>query len=131
MKATFAALLFSGHALKVQEHPIANVISMLEGLISDVEAEGKNEALSFQKFEYWCKNSKKTLTKAIAEEKDTIDSLTSKIDAKTKEAKGLEEEIAKLETEIGELQTRGKQADSARDKENALYEETSSDIKDT
>jgi len=129
MKATFAALLLSGHvnALKVQEHPIANVISMLEGLISDVEAEGKTEALAFQKFEYWCKNSKKTLSKAIVEEKETIDSLGSKIEAKTKAAKALGDQIAGLETQIGKLQTRGKESENGRNRDNGLYEEAHSD----
>jgi len=129
MKATFAALLLSGHvnALKVQEHPIANVISMLEGLLSDVEAEGKTEALAFQKFEYWCKNSKKTLGKAIVEEKEKIDSLESKIEAKTKAATALEEQIAGLETQLGKLETRGKESENARNRDNGLYEEAHSD----
>lgn len=129
MKATFAALLLSGHvnALKVQEHPIANVIGMLEGLLSDVEAEGKTEALAFQKFEYWCKNSKKTLNKAIVEEKETIDSLESKIEAKTKAATALEEQIAGLEEQLGKLETRGKEAEAGRNRDNGLYEEAHTD----
>jgi len=129
MKATFAALLLSGHvnALKVQEHPIANVIGMLEGLLSDVEAEGKTEALAFQKFEYWCKNSKKTLSKAIVEEKEKIDSLGSKIEAKTKAAAALEEQIAGLESQLGKQETRGKEAEAARNRDNGLYEEAHTD----
>jgi len=133
MKATFAALLLSGqvNAVKVQEHPIAKVVSMLEGLVSEVEAEGKSEALSFQKFTYWCKNSAKTLNKAIVEEKEKIDSLESKIDAKTKAAKALEDQIAGLETQIGKLQTRGKEAENARNNDNGLYEEAHADTAST
>jgi len=133
MKATFAALLLSGHvnALKVQEHPIANVIGMLEGLLSDVEAEGKTEALAFQKFEYWCKNGKKTLNKAIVEEKEKIDSLGSKIDAKTKAATALEEQIAQLEEQLGKMETRGKAAQAGRNRDNGLYEEAHSDRSST
>jgi len=127
MKATFAALLLNAHAVKVREHPIASVISMLEGLASNVEAEGKSEALSFQKFQYWCKNSGKTLSKAITEEKETIDSLESKIDAKTKAAAALEEQISKLEAQIGKLQVRGKESETARNSDNALYEESHTD----
>jgi DNA repair exonuclease SbcCD ATPase subunit len=127
MKATSAALLLSAHAVKVQQHPIGNVISMLEGLVEEVEAEGKTEALAFQKFEYWCKNSVKTLNKAIVEEKESIDSLESKIDAKTKAAAALEEQIAKLEKQIGKLEVRGKEAENARDRDNGLYEESHTD----
>jgi len=114
-------------AVKVQEHPIGNVISMLEGLLSDVEAEGKSEALSFQKFQYWCKNSAKTLKKAIVEEKESIDSLGSKIEAKIKAAAALEGQISKLEGQIGKLQTRGKEAENARNRDNGLYEESHTD----
>jgi len=127
MKATFASLLLGGHALKVQEHPIANVIGMLEGLVSDVEAEGKSEALAFQKFEYWCKGSTKTLSKAIVEEKEKIDSLGSKIEAKTKAVTALEEQISGLETQIGKLETRGGESDEARTRDNGLYEEAHTD----
>merc|ERR1719390_621138 len=66
---------------------------MLEGLASKAEAEGKAEAVSFSKYQYWCKNSVKELSAAIADEKETIDSLESKIEAKTKEAATLEKTI--------------------------------------
>jgi chromosome segregation ATPase len=127
----FAALLTSINAGKSGEHPIEKIINLLKGLEEQAIAEGKSEALSFQKFEYWCKNSKKTLTKAIAEEKDNIDSLESKIAAKTEESKNLGEQIAKLEEELGELATSAEKALSASDKANALYEEVSSDLEST
>jgi len=127
----FAALLASGEAGKSGEHPIEKIINLLKGLESQAVEEGKSEALSFQKFEYWCKNSKKTLTKAIAEEKDNIDSLESKIAAKTEESKGLGENIAKLEAELGKMSTSAKEALSASDKANTLYEQVSSDLEST
>jgi predicted nucleic acid-binding Zn-ribbon protein len=127
----FAALLTSGSAGKSGEHPIEKIINLLKGLEEQAIAEGKSEALSFQKFEYWCKNSKKTLNKAIAEEKDNIDSLESKIAAKTEESKNLGEQIAKLEEELGELSTSAKEALAASDKANALYEQVSADLQST
>jgi len=127
----FAALLASGEAGKSGEHPIEKIINLLKGLESQAVEEGKSEALSFQKFEYWCKNSKKTLTKAIAEEKDNIDSLESKIAAKTEESKGLGENIAKLEAELAKMSTSAEEALNASDKANALYEQVSSDLQST
>jgi len=127
----FAALLTSGSAGKSGEHPIEKIINLLKGLEEQAIAEGKSEALSFQKFEYWCKNSKKTLNKAIAEEKDNIDSLESKIAAKTEESKNLGEQIAKLEEELGEMATSAKEALEASDKANALYEKVSADLQST
>merc|ERR1740130_1745957 len=84
-----------------------------------------------QKFEYWCKNSKKTLTNAISEEKDNIDSLESKIAAKTEESKGLGEQISKLEKELSKMSVSAKEALSASDDANSLYEQVSSDLQST
>lgn len=71
------------------------------------------------------------MNKAIVEEKEKIDSLESKIDAKTKAAKALEDQIAGLETQIGKFQTRGKEAENARNNDNGLYEEAHADTAST
>merc|ERR1719160_1830702 len=105
MKLTLIFALLVGTSVassnSVQEHPIGKVVTMLEGLAAKSEADGKAEAVSFSKYQYWCKNSVKELSAAIADEKETIDSLESKIEAKTKEAATLEEEIAGLTKQIG------------------------------
>merc|ERR1719440_313204 len=111
-----------GASVTVQEHPIAKVITMLEELASKAESEGKAEAVSFSKYQYWCKNSVKELSKAITEEKEKIDQLESTIEAKTKEKATLEEEIAVLEKQIAKMQAAAKEADEARDKGAELYE---------
>merc|ERR1719390_463431 len=94
---------------------------MLEGLATKAESEGKEEAVSMSKYQYWCKNSAKKLNKAITEEKELIDQLENKIEAKTKESATLEEEIAKLEEQIAKAQAAGKKADEQRDKEEKLH----------
>jgi len=128
----FATLLASGRAGKSRdEHPIEKIINLLKGLEEQAIAEGKSEALSFQKFDYWCKDSTKTLNKAIAEEKNNIDSLESKIAAKTEESKNLGQQIGKLEKELGELAISAKEALSASDDANSLYEQISSDLQST
>merc|ERR1719238_2615809 len=103
---------------------------MLEGLASQAESEGKAEAVSFSKYQYWCKNSVKELNAAIAEEKSTIDSLADKIDAKMKEKATLEEEIAALDDQLAKMQAAGKKADEAREKGAKLYEKNKKDLKD-
>merc|ERR1719174_878397 len=119
-----------GATVTVQEHPIAKVITMLEDLATKAEAEGKEEAVSFSKYQYWCKNSAKELSKAIAEEKETIDSLANKIDAKTKEAATLEEEIAALDDQLAKMEAAGKKADEQRKAAKKLYEKNKKDLKD-
>jgi len=104
---------------------------MLKDLATKAEEEGKTEALAFQKFEYWCKNSKKELTKAIAEENDNIDSLSSKIEAKTKESAALKKQIDGLTDQLGKLAATAKKAKDQRDDENALYEKARDDTQST
>jgi peptidoglycan hydrolase CwlO-like protein len=104
---------------------------MLKDLATKAEEEGKEEALAFQKFEYWCKNSEKTLNKAIAEEKDNIDALTSKIEAKTKESKALKKQIDGLTDQLGKLAASAKKAKDQRDDENGLYTKARDDTQST
>jgi DNA repair exonuclease SbcCD ATPase subunit len=125
----WVAALLCGTAAASQEHPIEKIIALLNGLATKAENEGKEEAVAYTKFEYWCKNSIKTLKKAIAEENDTIDALNSKIDAKTKEKEALEKQITKLEEELGKLDLAAGKALSQRTKTNALYQESNSDLK--
>merc|ERR1719316_233727 len=80
-------------------HPIEKVIGLLQDLSSKVEEEAKAEAISYTKFEYWCKTSEKTLSAAIAEEQDTISALESTIEGKQKSAVSLEEQIEELDAQ--------------------------------
>jgi len=128
MKSVSAAILCGTCAVA---HPIEDVIGMLKDLATKAEEEGKEEALAFQKFEYWCKNSVKELTKAIAEENDNIDALSSKIEAKTKESKALKKQIDGLTDQLGKLEASAKKAKDQRDDENALYEKARDDTQST
>jgi DNA repair exonuclease SbcCD ATPase subunit len=115
----------------LSSHPIENVITLLEGLSAKTEAEGKSEALTFEKFEYWCHNSKKTLNNAIAEEKTTIDELKSKISADEEDEESLKDQIKKLQAELAALDSAGIKAKDVREEGASLYAEANSDYKDT
>jgi len=127
----WVAALLCGTAAASGKHPIEDVIEMLGGLATKAESEGKDEAVAYTKFEYWCKNSKKTLKAAIAEENDTIDSLSNKIDAKKTEKVALEKQIKKLEEELGKMDLSAAKAKKQRKKANDLYKEASSDLSKT
>jgi chromosome segregation ATPase len=128
MKSVSAAIFCGTCAVA---HPIEDVIGMLKDLATKAEEEGKEEALAFQKFEYWCKNSVKELNKAIAEENDNIDALGSKIEAKTKESASLKKQIDGLTDQLGKLAATAKKAKDQRDDENSLYEKARDDTRST
>lgn len=127
----WVAAFLCGTATASQEHPIESIIALLNGLATKSENEGKDEAVAYTKFEYWCKNSVKTLKKAIQEENDAIDSLSSKIDAKTKEKEALEGQIKKLEEELGKLDLSATKAQNLRKETNDLYVESRNDLQAT
>merc|ERR1719160_2351674 len=136
MKAALLAALVCLHAARAAgdaegEHPMAKIISMLKELQVKAREEGEAEAVLFQKFEYWCKNSKKELSGAIKEEKAKIEVLEDEIESKTKLKEQLEKEIAQLEKELEESEAAGAKADKIREDEKAEYEEAESDFKDT
>merc|ERR1719316_199714 len=112
-------------------HPIEKVIGLLKDLSSKVEEEAKAEAISYTKYEYWCKTSEKTLSAAIAAEQEMISALESKIEGKQKEAVSLEEQIAELEAEIAKHQAAQKKADDIRKAGAELYAKTSADLEAT
>jgi len=112
-------------------HPIEKVINMLEGLITEVDEEGKTEALTYEKFEHWCKNSDKTLSEAIKKGKETVDELSSKIDGLRETEKVLTEEIAQLGKEIEKIDTESEAAKKIRESEAGFYDETDVDLAST
>jgi len=105
-------------------HPIEKVVKMLQGLMAKTEAEAKGEEVSYTKFEYWCRNSKKTLDSAIADSEENIKKLTAGIDSRLEEEALLDDQIADLDEEIKEQETAGKEADKVRKETADLYKTT-------
>jgi hypothetical protein len=112
-------------------HPVEKVIVMLQDLSKTAEAEGKAEALLYEKFDYWCRNSIKALTKAIEEETAKIETLEDKIAAGEAQEKKLKDEIKELEVVLADLEARGLKIDEDRKNGLATYEQTKSDLEAT
>mmetsp|Transcript_4055 Transcript_4055/g.11005 ORF Transcript_4055/g.11005 Transcript_4055/m.11005 type:complete len:711 (-) Transcript_4055:89-2221(-) len=114
-----------------RNHPVVKVIALIEDLKAKAISEGKTEALGYEKFQYWCRNSQKTLSKAVAEEEETISSLTDEIAAKDKEAESLTEDISDLAKQLSEMDASAAAAKAARGEGNALYVKVSADLQGT
>jgi len=113
------------------EHPIEKVIGMLKDLSRQAESEGKEEAITYEKFEHWCRNSKKTLEAAIAEEKEEIETLETKISSKKEAEALLAEQIKDLEDELAKIELAAGEAKASREKANKLYEATEEELTST
>merc|ERR1719478_1259843 len=121
----------AGTELQLDTHPIEKVIGMLKELSAKAVAEGKEEEHAFGKFSFWCKTSVATVSKAIENEKEKIESLEATIEAKTKEIHTLEGQIEALEEEIANIETSLAKLDKDRDEEHDVYKKASKDLKDT
>lgn len=93
--------------------------------------EGKDEAVAYQKFEYWCSTSIATLKDTIADEKETIEQLTDKLAGLAKEKATLEEDISTLEEQLKDLAASAKSAEELRKKEADLYGKVNKDVEET
>jgi hypothetical protein len=113
------------------EHPVGKVIDLLKDLQAKVKEEGQSEELTFATFQRWCVNSVKTLDSAIAGEKQTIEVLESKVDAKTKQVEVLTDEISVLGEEILKMEAAGEKADEERKEGEEIYKKTEEDVKST
>merc|ERR1719217_901332 len=117
--------------LKTREHPIEKVIGMLEDLKVKAREEGEAEAVSYQKFEYWCKNSMKELNTAIEKEKALIENLEDEIEGKTKLIEKLTVEIEALAKQLADSEAAGAKAKKIREEENEKYTEADADYDST
>jgi chromosome segregation protein len=114
-----------------KDHPIAKVIKLIEGLKAKAIAQGKEEQVSYTKFEYWCSTTTDELKDAIADEKEKIEELEDKIAGLTKKKETLEKEIETLEDQIGELEASAKKAKEDRAAEAKLYDKADKDLEST
>jgi DNA repair exonuclease SbcCD ATPase subunit len=114
-----------------KDHPIVKVINLLEGLKEKSIGEGKEEAVSFTKFQYWCSTSIDTLKDAIADEKEKINELEDQLAGLNKEKESLEGEIAELEEQIADLEASAKAAKENRAGEAKLYDKANADLEST
>merc|ERR1719235_1124501 len=103
------------------DHPVAEVISLLEKLEVETKEEGKAEAAFFQKLQYWCKRSTRRLTRAMKKEKKKISDLAPKIEGLAAEIVTLGQDIAGLEAQLEVLDQQRQRAQAMRGDEHTLY----------
>jgi DNA repair exonuclease SbcCD ATPase subunit len=120
-----------GSSVVGKDHPIVKVIDLLKELKEKSITEGKEEAVAYQKFEYWCSTSIATLKDTIADEEELIDELKDKLAGLEKDKAALEEDISTLEDQLKDLAAAAKAASEKRDKEAALYDKANKDVEDT
>jgi len=130
LMATVLLVAASGVSAESGANPVAQVISMLQGLKSKAVAAGQVEEQEYSKFAYWCKTSSSALNDAISEEEATLVSV--KLDRKSLESDeaSLTESIDATQKEIDAKMAAGADAKAVRADENNIFEKLNSDTND-
>eukprot|EP00933_Yihiella_yeosuensis_P073588 TRINITY_DN822_c0_g1_i4.p1 TRINITY_DN822_c0_g1~~TRINITY_DN822_c0_g1_i4.p1 ORF type:complete len:791 (-),score=245.30 TRINITY_DN822_c0_g1_i4:277-2649(-) len=90
--------------------------------------DAEKEALTYEKYEHWCKKTQKGLNKAVKKEKDSIAELDLSVDGKSSESLQLKRSIAQLEKEIKDLEETGAEAAKEEAARVELYEKSKADF---
>jgi len=102
---------------------MAKVVTLLEGMRTKIEATGKSEQASYDKFTCWCEETLSEKAEAISKAKDKLESLQNNINKNKGGLGSGGATIAQLKKEIAENLASQKEANEVRDKENTEYQE--------
>merc|ERR1719222_255367 len=122
---------FGAVSSESNEHPVSKVIKLLESLSAKVEQDKKTEEVTYTKFEYWCTNSIKTMNKAIADGKATIEALEDKISSLEEQEQVLTDQIKELADQLLNLDAATKKAYHQRRITANLFKEADADYDST
>jgi len=108
--------------------PMEKVLTLLGDLKKDIEAEGKAEAATYDKFSCFCKDATTKKSKSITDGQDKIDTTTADIGSKTATQK---EKITKKGEEQQKLEDTDKKLQETTAvylKDKSAYENTNADL---
>lgn len=123
-----ALLLAVASAELANVSPIEKVITLLEDMKSETEAEGKAEAKTYDTFACFCKDTTVSKSTSVTDGQDNIESLSASISEKTATK---EEKITEIQTRKQKQEDLAKTLEEAKvrlSKERAEYEETAADL---
>merc|ERR1719420_2145910 len=116
-----AVMIVPGEAL-VKDDPVARVVVLIKELQAKIEADGKAEQKTYDKFACWCEKTLARKAAAIDAAKETIDKTQREIIELKGKLGELGATIKQLEKEIAENEEARKEATEIREKENGDYE---------
>jgi hypothetical protein len=114
-------------AATLQQSPISRVVALITGLKSKIEADGRKEQQSYDKYACWCENTLARKANSISEGKDAIDRLQKQIEKLKGDLGAHSAEIDQLKKDIGANLEAQKEAAEVRSKENSEYESGKND----
>lgn len=117
----------AGFCLAGAETPMARVVTLIEGLKTKVEADGKAEQATFDSYACWCEKTLERKAADISSSKELIGETEILIEKLKGEIGSHGAEVAQLKKDIAQNLAGQKDASAMRAKENAEYAEEKTD----
>jgi chromosome segregation ATPase len=108
--------------------PVEKVTTLLEDLKAEVESDGQAEALAYEEYACFCKDTTTTKSDSIGKGQDTIDLLSATIAEDTATQAAKTTELQERKVKQGELAAELKATEERCAKEKADYEAKSADL---
>jgi len=102
---------------------IGAVIDTLDDILASIESEETEESANVGKFLQWCKDSSRTMAKALDQAKRDLEEASTVDQELTASVEGLEHTLGELTAATQETQDMVDQSQTRRDEENAKYTE--------
>jgi chromosome segregation ATPase len=128
MMRNVSLLLLGAAGVNAMEvNPIRKVVTLMQEMKKEVEAEGKTEDELFEKFMCYCKGNNEALAKQAEEAAAAADELSAKAKAETGEKKQVDADLATAKSDRINAKADLAKATKLREKEAATYAETNAD----
>jgi len=115
-------------AAAVEVTPIDKVITLIKGLKSEVESDGKSEAAAYEKFSCFCKDKTGSKSKSVQKGTKNIGVLSADIGDKTQEQADDRSELKGRKQDHEDMNRKLDETTTRCAKEKAEYEATSADL---
>jgi len=125
----FACTWSSAQALNLREgvNPIRKIVSLLQGMQKEIEADGEKEEKAYDKFMCYCDGNTDGMSNSAKESKQMIETLTSKLGALKAEKATMEQELQGHKDARGAAKVDLSKAENIRNKEHEDFVATSTD----
>merc|ERR1719253_816136 len=109
-------------------NPIRKVVTLLQDMQKEIEAEGEKEEEAFDKFMCYCDGSTSDMAKGAEEGTQKVAELTSKVESLKAEKTQLEQELAQHQSDRAAAKEDASKASSLREKENGEFTAQEADM---
>jgi len=115
-------------SLRESENPIRRIVTLLQDMQKEIEAEGEKEEKAFDKFMCYCDGNTDGMKASAEEGSQKASELSSKLEALKAEKAQLDQELSEHQSSRETAKQDSKKAANIRAKEKAAFEETSADM---